>query len=58
MDSQVLDNVEEKMVGNDTWPNYLKYVALSQRTWPTKSSGAWWEAGKYIMLRFDNVSSH
>ena len=41
MVSQVLDNVE--YVGNDTLSTYLKHEARSQRTWPTKSSGTWWE---------------
>lgn len=57
MGSQVLDNVMRSTTGNDTLSIYLKHKALSQRTWPTKSSGTWWELGKHSTLRLDTVST-
>lgn len=56
MDSQVLDNTEGTILGVTLC--LFKAWALSQRTGPTKSSGAWWKAGKYTTLRSDTVSAH
>lgn len=47
MGSLVLDNMMKNTVGGGTLSIYLNHKTLSQRTWPTKSSGTQLELGKY-----------
>ena len=58
MGSQVLDNVGWNVLGDDTLCFCLKHRALSQRAWPTKFPGRWWEAGRSTVLRPHPVSTH